>query len=163
MARIIGHSKYNSWNIDYDFALLELAEELEFSAEIQPIEIATSAPAPGTPAVVTGWGAVQEGGASASVLQEVRVPIVSIEECRASYGQAKITDRMICAGIQQGGQDACQVSFFLILQKSSIYSRHFFSFLIYIHYILFSIIFIIYTFFSLNIVKLHDIYFFHLG
>merc|ERR550517_2453387 len=30
------------------------------------------------------------------------------EHCRDSYGQADITDSMICAGLDQGGKDSCQ-------------------------------------------------------
>merc|ERR1711878_132524 len=50
-----------------------------------------------------------EGSISlARVLQKVDVPVVSDEHCRDSYGQADITDSMICAGLDQGGKDSCQ-------------------------------------------------------
>lgn len=59
---------------------------------------------------MTGWGSTEEGGALPLQLQAVDVPIVSQEECRAAYGSAAVTDRMICAGlIEEGGKDACQV------------------------------------------------------
>merc|ERR1711971_771655 len=31
-----------------------------------------------------------------------------LDHCRDSYGQADITDSMICAGLDQGGKDSCQ-------------------------------------------------------
>lgn len=58
---------------------------------------------------VSGWGALSEGGSFPSQLQVVEVPLVSLEECRASYGAGRVTDRMICAGYPEGRKDACQV------------------------------------------------------
>lgn len=37
------------------------------------------------------------------------MPILSHEECQNStYGPARITENMICAGIPEGGKDSCQ-------------------------------------------------------
>lgn len=59
---------------------------------------------------VTGWGAVQEAGAISQTLQEVKVPILTNTECRASnYPSRRITDNMLCAGYQEGKKDSCQV------------------------------------------------------
>lgn len=64
----------------------------------------------GDKAIVTGWGAIREGGPVSSVLREVIVPIISNAECRnMKYPARKITDNMLCAGYQQGGKDSCQV------------------------------------------------------
>lgn len=61
--------------------------------------------------VVMGWGAIKEGGPLASTLQEVKVPIISNEECgKTAYGSTRITVNMLCAGIPEGGKDSCQVS-----------------------------------------------------
>ena len=38
VAEIIQHPSYNSWNIDYDFSLLRLKENLIFSDKIKPIQ-----------------------------------------------------------------------------------------------------------------------------
>lgn len=62
--KIITHPDYNQMTFDYDIALLELSEPLEFTNTIQPICL----PAPshifpaGTSCWVTGWGAIREGG-----------------------------------------------------------------------------------------------------
>lgn len=97
--------------IDYDISILELAEELEFSSSIGPISLpeVNQIVEAGTNSTVTGWGTTTEGGSLPSILQVVQVPIVSLEECRAAYGQADVTDRMVCAGYTEGGKDACQV------------------------------------------------------
>lgn len=99
--------------MDYDIAVLRLSEGLQFSAEIGNVAL----PLPGQAApvgalsVVTGWGAIHESGQPVDQLQAVRVPVVSLEECRAAYGEDTVTDRMICAGVPEGGRDACEVIF----------------------------------------------------
>ena len=44
---------------------------------------------------------------------QVDVPVVSDDDCRDSYGQNDIADSMICAGLDAGGKDSCQVKLFL--------------------------------------------------
>ncbi|OQV18579.1 Solute carrier organic anion transporter family member 4C1 [Hypsibius exemplaris] len=41
------------------------------------------------------------------VLNEVRLPVLSPDICRLSYG-TRLTDDMLCAGFMEGGKDACQ-------------------------------------------------------
>lgn len=65
----------------------------------------------GKKGIVTGWGAVKEGGPVSHTLQEVTVPILSNAECRSmKYPSRRITDNMLCAGFKEGGKDSCQVS-----------------------------------------------------
>lgn len=54
-----------------------------------------------------GWGRTSEGGSSSDALLKVEVPFVSANKCSASYPN-QITDRMICAGFDEGGKDSCQ-------------------------------------------------------
>lgn len=59
--------------------------------------------------LVTGWGHTTEGGTSAIALEAVRVPLVDTANCNdANSYSGQITDRMICAGLDAGGQDSCQ-------------------------------------------------------
>ncbi len=53
-----------------------------------------------------GWGVTAVGGQSVDILRDVEVPLVDQNVCRAAYPQLDAT--MVCAGLQQGGQDACQ-------------------------------------------------------
>jgi hypothetical protein len=60
-----------------------------------------------TLATATGWGQVAETGASATILQEVSLPVVSNATCGAVLS-IPITSGMICAGYAAGGKDACK-------------------------------------------------------
>lgn len=44
---------------------------------------------------------------------QVQLPVVSVDECRSAFANIKtatIDNRTICAGLERGGKDACQVS-----------------------------------------------------
>ena len=59
-----------------------------------------------------GWGHTKHRGWVSKVLQKVTVTIHSTNDCQASIPKSssfKVTDRMICAGVPNGKQDACQV------------------------------------------------------
>ena len=60
---------------------------------------------------VAGWGITNPVlQSSPGALLEVQLPILDNTACRASYHQIfRITDSMLCAGVQQGGRDTCQV------------------------------------------------------
>ena len=61
----------------------------------------------GKEGTVVGWGRTSEGGTLASVPHEVKVPILSLQQCRQmKYRANRITNNMICAG--RGSQDSCQ-------------------------------------------------------
>ena len=60
------------------------------------------------PMTVAGWGVTTEGSSFlAEMLQEVKVPVVSVSRCKQALGQYDITDNMLCAGGVED-QDACQ-------------------------------------------------------
>lgn len=71
--------------------------------------------APGTKAVVTGYGDTFETsadtpGAGSLFLRELVVPVIRDSTCRSGsvYGGAFHSDSMLCAGYLAGGQDSCQ-------------------------------------------------------
>ncbi|XP_010788004.1 suppressor of tumorigenicity 14 protein homolog [Notothenia coriiceps] len=107
--KIITHPDYNQMTFDYDIALLELSEPLEFTNTIQPICL----PAPshifpaGTSCWVTGWGAMREGGSKAQLLQKASVKIINDTVCNV-VTEGQLTSRMLCSGFLSGGVDACQ-------------------------------------------------------
>jgi trypsin len=76
---------------------------------VQPISLASSEPAAGSLAVVSGWGTLSSGGSLPSHLQAVEVFITSPAACNSAYAvYGGITENMICAGVPGGGKDACQ-------------------------------------------------------
>ncbi|XP_070579925.1 cubilin-like [Ptychodera flava] len=101
---------YDSGTFDGDIALFKLAEPANITDFVRPacvFEPSLNVTINENELVwVTGWGRTQEGGSSSDILREVAVPVVSNENCRASYGEDEITDNMICAG--EAGKDSCQ-------------------------------------------------------
>ncbi|XP_056142349.1 suppressor of tumorigenicity 14 protein homolog [Lampris incognitus] len=106
---IITHPNYNQMTFDYDIALLELSQPLEFTNTIHPICL----PAPshvfpaGMSCWVTGWGTLREGGRTARLLQKAEVKIINDTVCNV-VTEGQVTSRMLCSGFLSGGVDACQ-------------------------------------------------------
>ncbi|XP_026305278.1 transmembrane protease serine 9 [Piliocolobus tephrosceles] len=108
VARIYKHPFYNLYTLDYDVALLELAEPVRRSRLVRPICLPEPLPRPpdGARCVITGWGSVREGGSMARQLQKAAVRLLSEQTCRRFY-PVQISSRMLCAGFPQGGVDSC--------------------------------------------------------
>ncbi|XP_051746581.1 trypsin-2-like isoform X2 [Ctenopharyngodon idella] len=110
VSQVINHPNYDSASNDNDIALLQLSSSVTFSDYIKPVCLAATGSVftAGTKSWVTGWGALQSGGSSPDILQEVMIPIVSNSDCNNAYGGG-ITSNMICAGLlNEGGKDSCQ-------------------------------------------------------
>ncbi|KRT81075.1 Trypsin, partial [Oryctes borbonicus] len=104
---ITNHPSYNPDTAEYDISIVFLVSSLTFSAGVAtiPLPEQDQYTPEGSRAVVSGWGALTEGGSSPIQLQAVGVPIVSNERCAALYqvlGWA-VTDSMLCAGYDEGG------------------------------------------------------------
>ena len=56
---------------------------------------------------VTGWGTVESGGNQPGVLMEASVSIISHQRCVQVHQEA-VDSGMMCAGVEQGGVDACE-------------------------------------------------------
>jgi len=98
VSRIVVHPLWNTTLFAYDFALLELSEDVPPNSCIGPICLPDQdmeAPTNLTCAV-TGWGAVHAGGPLSSNLQEGQVHVVNTSFCNASY-KGNIVDSMFCA------------------------------------------------------------------
>lgn len=100
------HPDYNPDSQNYDAALLQLSRPLETTKYVAPIAPSTEDHT-GENALISGFGATQQGGELSRTLQKATVPIVSQEVCQQSYGEL-ITDAMLCAGFVDGGVDSCQ-------------------------------------------------------
>ncbi|MFE9449815.1 serine protease [Streptomyces sp. NPDC006739] len=95
-----------------DFAVLTLAKPLPQSAVITMAAPGDPAYAPGTRAVVSGWGDTTGGGKYPHHLRAARVSVLADDLCSRAYpGGPDGTyqaDSMLCAGEAAGGRDACQ-------------------------------------------------------
>lgn len=109
--QIIPHPNYEPATGNHDIALVKLNAPASIVTAVAPIALLNSPVdddlmVVGRSAVVSGWGATLEGGRGAQILLKTTVPLVSNATCSQAY--SGITDNMVCAGYEQGGQDACQ-------------------------------------------------------
>uniref|UniRef100_A0A8C7XJ80 Zgc:100868 n=1 Tax=Oryzias sinensis TaxID=183150 RepID=A0A8C7XJ80_9TELE len=113
VAEVITHPDYKGETNENDIALLKLSSPVTFTAYIAPVCLAASGSSfySGVECWVTGWGNIAIGEALPypQNLQEVKVPVVGNRQCQCNFGQPKISENMICAGLQKGGKDACQL------------------------------------------------------
>ncbi|MFF9771133.1 S1 family peptidase [Streptomyces sp. NPDC014636] len=95
-----------------DFAVVTLAGQLPQSAVIAMAAPGDPAYAPGTEALVSGWGDTTGGGDYARRLRAAHVRVLSDELCAGAYpGSPDGTYQaatMLCAGEAAGGPDGCQ-------------------------------------------------------
>lgn len=95
-----------------DLAVLTLADGLPAKSAIPMAESGDAAYAPGTEAVVYGWGDTTGNSDYASSLRSAKVSVLSDTACAQAYpgGRNGMYDAstMLCAGELLGGYDACQ-------------------------------------------------------
>lgn len=113
----IKHPNYDGWTNTNDFALVELAEEIDLAKyNLKPVKLADEQfdadgyQAPGMDATVYGWGNIKEGQSNSQrQLNKVVVPIVSHEVANAQDAyRGQLDETMIAAGYATGGKDSCQ-------------------------------------------------------
>ncbi|CAK7290541.1 Transmembrane protease serine 11D [Vulpes lagopus] len=108
---ILIHNNYNPATHENDIAAIQLEGGINFTKNIHRVCLpeATQNIPPGSSAYVTGWGSQEYGGNTVSDLQQARVRIISNDVCNAptSYNGA-VRPGMLCAGLPQGGVDACR-------------------------------------------------------
>ncbi|KAH8380185.1 hypothetical protein KR009_009368 [Drosophila setifemur] len=120
VARYVSHAEYNRRNGRSDIAILYLERNVEFSNTIAPIclphaQNLRQKSYVGYMPFVAGWGKTQEGGESATVLNELQIPIYKNDVCVDKYTEQKryftndqFDNAVICAGVLSGGKDTCQ-------------------------------------------------------
>ncbi|RHX99258.1 hypothetical protein DYB25_006181 [Aphanomyces astaci] len=101
--QFIKHPKYHAKSFTYDFAILILERPSKFP----PVQVSFDTVAPGTPAIVRGWGHTSSGGASSELLLEVGVNSISNDKCAKMLPGYTVNDAMLCAGGKLG-EDSCQ-------------------------------------------------------
>lgn len=106
------HDNFDHKTVDWDFALLELENSIEFNDGAKPIKIIDTEQKANdkTMCLVTGWGATNPSFIQSNAqLLGAEVPIMEQNKCVDAYKSKRgVTPRMICAGLEQGGKDACQ-------------------------------------------------------
>ncbi|KOX78153.1 Enteropeptidase [Melipona quadrifasciata] len=105
------HPDYIDNGFINDIAMLRLEKPVTFSDYVRPVCLPDLEPKSGTMCTVTGWGQLFEiGRIFPDTLQEVQLPVISTEECRRKtlfLPLYRITSGMLCAGLKDGGRDAC--------------------------------------------------------
>lgn len=105
--RVHAHPKYDSYWVDFDFALLEI-ECINFSDKVRPACLPKDDEEKfaGFNGTISGWGTYDQiRGSQPNLLQETVVPIISNRECRTRWPPSWITDQMIC--IATPGTGSC--------------------------------------------------------
>ncbi|GFU81962.1 atrial natriuretic peptide-converting enzyme [Trichonephila clavipes] len=113
--QIFLHPEYEDKGFINDIALLRMDKPVLFSDYLRPVCLPTAQEDAGLwhgrHCSVVGWGKLYEiGHTFPDSLQEVRLPVISTEECRKRIlflTMYHITDNMFCAGYERGGRDAC--------------------------------------------------------
>ena len=106
VTRIAIHPNWNPGTFDSDVAVWQLSSS---ATGIPLATLATTDGAVGANLLVTGWGALTEGGSFPINLRKVSVPLFDRTDCNdANSYSGDITARMLCAGRTSGGIDSCQ-------------------------------------------------------
>jgi secreted trypsin-like serine protease len=107
VAKIIIHPGWNRATLANDVALMEVSEAWQLTEFVQPGVLATTRPLDGEIVTPSGYGKTADGifGPLAEVLMHVDVPVMSVADCRAVYGDI-ITDNIVCID-GDGGLSTC--------------------------------------------------------
>jgi secreted trypsin-like serine protease len=108
--RVILHPGYNpAAGYANDIALLWLAKKTSVVTQPMAAESDMAAVTPGVLLTTAGWGRTETASKS-DVMRQVKVPFVSLEQCRTWYTALGYTvaDGSLCAGYEAGGKDSCQ-------------------------------------------------------
>ena len=111
IVRKVQHPMFNSRTYEYDYMLLKLDQPV---TTIEPVQLNFdfNNPVDGDMLTVIGLGATAEKAGFPIYLNEVDVKKVSQAQCAGNYGYGSIANIfeqiMMCAGMPDGGKDACQ-------------------------------------------------------
>lgn len=115
VVQLLVHPDWDEANYRNDVALLQLRDPLPVGSSMAPIALPSGQdaavwPPAGTPATISGWGSTEFDGAPSNQLRSAEVQVLGgpdSTEC-GRYGASFSADVEICAGLPQGGVDACQ-------------------------------------------------------
>lgn len=108
---VITHPDFDQITYDNDVALMRLDDHVVLDDVVSticlpdPEEIVAAE----TECLISGWGALSEGGDLPEMLQQATVKIISRSVCNAhDWLMGMVSSVMICAGEEDGSLDACQ-------------------------------------------------------
>lgn len=118
VSRLIPHPRYEARSHLHDIMLVRLARPARLSRQVRPVALPTQCPHQGEPCVVSGWGLVSNskpdtpGSPHSQVnppdtLHCANISIISEASCNKDY-PGRLTDTMVCAGVEGGGTDSCE-------------------------------------------------------
>ena len=99
--------------LEYDLAVLELAEDVTFSEYVRPVCLSSTSSRLGEELVVTGWGNTTPGlpgvePKTADILQSVMVRRVGVGLCKQYLGLALSPLNHLCVETGVAGEGPCQ-------------------------------------------------------
>lgn len=113
--RFMKHKNFDHKTVDYDFALLELEESIQFNEAAKPIKMMDRQqnPSDKDSVLVTGWGSTNPAFIESSgQLHGAEIHIINQNKCVDAYKNRRgVTNAMLCAGVEKGGRDACQSNY----------------------------------------------------
>ncbi|CAG0896324.1 unnamed protein product [Cyprideis torosa] len=112
-SKIIRHIRYSSATFENDIALIKLRNQIRLEnnkfAGVACLPDNNFDTYTGKNAIAAGWGLLQENGVSPSILQKVTLPVISNQKCSWLLRRHfDINSGHICAGLGEGGRDACR-------------------------------------------------------
>ncbi|XP_057612003.1 kallikrein-9 [Chionomys nivalis] len=91
-----------------DIMLIRLPRRVQMSAAVQPLNLSQSLPSVGSQCLISGWGSVSSSKLQYPMtLQCANISILDNKLCRWAY-PGHISDKMLCAGLWEGGRGSCQ-------------------------------------------------------
>ena len=128
MKREFPHPNYNAYKSDNDFGIIVLSDSATNNVQTVRLNPTSSYPSVGSSVTVAGYGDTTQSDFTTQLpesLMKVNVNVISNADCEDSsdgidnYYNA-ITSNMLCASVNRGGKDACQVrSVFCIYSTTS--------------------------------------------
>nr|Q9YGJ9.1 RecName: Full=Snake venom serine protease Haly-2; Short=SVSP; Flags: Precursor [Gloydius brevicaudus]AAD01623.1 serine protease [Gloydius brevicaudus] len=98
---------YARWN--KDIMLIRLDRPVSNSAHIAPLSLPSSPPSVGSVCRIMGWGTFSTTQETyPDVPHCANINIHDFEVCQAAYPGLPATNRILCAGILEGGKDTCK-------------------------------------------------------
>ena len=92
------HERFNKNTMDFDIAIIELDEPVQFSDHIAPICLPDEPVSGKEPVLVSGWGE-SEDTMDENYLNQAYVAVIARDTCNLpEWYDGRITENMICAG-----------------------------------------------------------------